>query len=54
MVSIQIDALVYVLDGNAEIFIDQVSHGQMIIMPACHPHALKAATKFKMLLVLIK
>lgn len=52
------DALVYILDGKAEVFIDgrphQVGQGQMIIMPADHPHALKAVTKFKMLLVLIK
>lgn len=52
------DALVYVLDGKAEVFIDgqphQVDQGQMIIMPADHPHALKAVTRFKMLLVLVK
>jgi quercetin dioxygenase-like cupin family protein len=52
------DALVYSLDGSAEIFIDgkphRLSQGQMIIMPADHPHALKAVTKFKMLLVLVK
>lgn len=52
------DALVYNIDGKAEIFIDgkpnELSQGQMIIMPANHPHALKAVTKFKMLLVLVK
>ena len=52
------DALVYMLDGKAEILIDrkphELSQGQMIIMPADHPHALKAVTRFKMLLVLIK
>ena len=52
------DALVYILDGKADIFIDgkphQLSQGQMIIMPADHPHALKAVTRFKMLLVLVK
>jgi quercetin dioxygenase-like cupin family protein len=52
------DAIVYILDGNAEIFIDgkphQLGQGQMIIMPADHPHALKALTRFKMLLVLVK
>ena len=52
------DALVYVLDGEANIFIDQklnvLSKGQMIIMPADKPHSLKAVERFKMLLVLVK
>lgn len=52
------DAVVYLLDGEAEIRIDGKPHlvkeGEMIIMPANKPHALKAMTKFKMLLVMIK
>lgn len=52
------DALVQVIDGEAEIYISgqpyQVKTGQMIIMPANQPHALKAVQKFKMLLVMIK
>ncbi|MDD4091517.1 MAG: cupin domain-containing protein [Smithellaceae bacterium] len=52
------DALVYLLEGNAEIIIDQKPHpvgkGEMILMPAHKPHALKAITRFKMLLVMIK
>lgn len=52
------DALVYILDGEADIFIDGEAHhlktGQMIIMPANHPHSLKAVKRFKMLLVLVK
>jgi len=52
------DAVVYMLDGEAEIRIDGKPHlvkeGEMIIMPANKPHALKAMTKFKMLLVMIK
>lgn len=52
------DALVHVLDGQAQISISgtpfDVSEGQMIIMPADAPHALKAEKKFKMLLVMIK
>lgn len=52
------DALVYVFDGEAEIIISKKSHivkkGQMIIMPANEPHSLKATTKFKMMLVMIK
>ncbi|MFA5866806.1 MAG: cupin domain-containing protein [Actinomycetota bacterium] len=52
------DALVYVADGRAEIRIaDSTSvaqNGDMIILPAEMPHALKALTKFKMLLVMIR
>jgi quercetin dioxygenase-like cupin family protein len=52
------DALVYVLDGQAEIYIAAKPHllktGQAIIMPANKPHALKAIERFKMLLVMIK
>ncbi len=51
------DAVVQVLDGEVEITISGVmSHlvqGQMIIMPANQPHALKALTKFKMMLTMI-
>jgi quercetin dioxygenase-like cupin family protein len=52
------DALVYVLDGEGEITISgkpfRVRKGQMLIMPANQPHAVKAVEKFKMLLVLIR
>lgn len=52
------DAVVQVVDGKAEITISGVKHnlhaGQMIIMPANQPHALKAVNKFKMLLVMIR
>ena len=52
------DALVLGLDGVAEISIAGQPHavkaGEMIIMPAGVPHALKAVTPFKMLLVMIK
>ena len=52
------DALVYVLDGQAEITISgkllHLNQGEMVIMPANQPHALKAIDRFKMLLVMIK
>jgi quercetin dioxygenase-like cupin family protein len=52
------DALVYVISGEAKIFISKkphiVRHGEMIIMPANKPHSLQAKKRFKMLLVLIK
>jgi quercetin dioxygenase-like cupin family protein len=52
------DALVYLLDGEAEVTISGKSHhlktGEMILMPAGEPHALKAAQQFKMMLTMIK
>jgi quercetin dioxygenase-like cupin family protein len=52
------DALVYLLDGEAEIVISGASHhlkaGEMILMPANQPHALKATKRFKMMLTMIK
>ena len=52
------DALVYIIDGEAEITISGEHHslktGEMIIMSANEPHALEARKKFKMLLVMIK
>lgn len=52
------DALVYVPDGEVEITISgkpfNVKVGEMIIMPADEPHALKAVKAFKMLLVMIR
>jgi len=52
------DALVYLLDGQAEITISgkllHLKQGEMVIMPANQPHALKAIDRFKMLLVMIK
>jgi len=52
------DALVHILDGEAEIIIAKKSHhlksGEIIVMPANKPHALKANKPFKMMLVMIK
>jgi len=52
------DALVMVVDGEAEITIDSkknvVRSGEMIIMPANRPHALQAVKRFKMVLVMIR
>ena len=52
------DALVHVLDGEAEIIIDGESSllgaGDMIIMPADVPHAVKAPSRFKMCLTMIR
>ena len=52
------DALVYVLEGEVEVIISRkpmnVKQGEVIIMPANEPHALKAVSKFKMLLVMVR
>ncbi|NOH01049.1 MAG: cupin domain-containing protein [Chloroflexi bacterium] len=52
------DALVHVLEGEAEVTISGTPHrltaGEAIIMPANEPHALKAMQKFKMLLTMIR
>jgi quercetin dioxygenase-like cupin family protein len=52
------DALVSILDGEAEVTISgkayHLTEGQMIILPVNQVHALKALSKFKMLLVMIR
>lgn len=52
------DALVNVLEGEVEISIAGKLHrlrtGEMILMPANQPHALKAQTRFKMILTMIR
>ena len=52
------DALVHVLDGAAEITVGGTPHhlraGEMILMPASVPHALKAHERFKMALTMIR
>ncbi len=52
------DALVNVLDGEVEIVIDGkpslLRQGEMIIMPANHPHSLKAISRFKMVLTMVR
>jgi quercetin dioxygenase-like cupin family protein len=52
------DALVQIVDGEAVIIIDghslNLKKGEMTIMPANRPHALKAESRFKMMLVMIR
>ena len=51
------DALIYILDGEAEVTISgrpiPMKSGEMVIMPANKSHALQAVGRFKMLLVMI-
>ena len=56
--TVPFDALVCVLDGEAEIRISQAVHhiraGEAIVMPANQPHAVKALQSFKMTLSMVK
>jgi quercetin dioxygenase-like cupin family protein len=51
------DAIAQGLEGEAEITIGgkplRLAEGQMVIMPARVPHAVKALTRFRMLLTMI-
>ena len=52
------DAVVFIVDGKADIKIDGVSNileaSENIIMPANVPHSLLAVKKFKMVLTMLK
>ncbi|HEX7613840.1 MAG TPA: cupin domain-containing protein [Thermoanaerobaculia bacterium] len=52
------DALVLGVEGTAEVTISSAPHrvsaGDILLLPANEPHALRAATPFKMILVMIK
>ena len=52
------DALVFAVEGDAEITISRTPHrvkaGELLRLPAGEPHALKALTPFKMILVMVK
>lgn len=52
------DAYVHVLDGETRLIIGgkhvEAKTGDIVLMPADVPHAVKATTRFKMLLIMIK
>ncbi len=52
------DALVYVFDGEAEVVISgkavRLKTGEMTVMPAGEPHAVKAISRFKMMLMMVR
>lgn len=52
------DALVYVFDGEAEVYIEgkavRLKAGMFTIMPARKPHSVKSVTPFKMMLIMIR
>lgn len=51
------DALVYILDGEAEVTVGgetfQLKKGETMVMPAGIPHALLAVERFKMFLAVV-
>lgn len=52
------DALVHVVDGEVEVTISgklyHLGQGDFVILPAGETHALKALSKFKMVLIMIR
>ena len=52
------DALINIIEGEAEIIISgesfHLKQGDLIIMPSNEPHSVKAISKFKMMLIMIK
>jgi quercetin dioxygenase-like cupin family protein len=56
--SVPHDALVHVFDGQVEITIGgephRVEQGQLILMPADVPHAVRAVERFKMVLIMLR
>ena len=52
------DALAYLLEGEAEIVVSgkplRTTAGEAVLMPAHQPHSLKALSRFKMLLTMIR
>jgi len=52
------DAVAHVLDGQAEIVVSgkplRTTAGEAVLMPANQPHSLKALSRFKMLLTMIR
>ena len=52
------DAMAHVLEGQAEIVISgkplRTTAGEAVLMPANQPHSLKALSRFKMLLTMIR
>lgn len=52
------DALVSVLEGEAEVTVSgtpsRLGAGDMIVMPANQPHAVRAVARFKMVLTMVR
>jgi len=52
------DALIFLLDGAAEVRISGVPHhltvGDILLLPANAPHVVKATARFKMILIMLR
>jgi len=52
------DAMVQIIEGEARITIEgqpyHIMEGEIIILPASKPHAVRAVTRFKMMLTMIR
>jgi len=52
------DALLHVLEGKAEVTVEgeasSLGHGEAIILPAGKSHAIRALSRFKMLLTMVR
>lgn len=52
------DALVHIVDGEAEVTVGDEKHrvvtGEMLLLPAGIPHGVQATQRFKMLLTMIR
>ena len=52
------DALVHLLEGEADIIISgksaRLKEGEMVVIPAKKPHAVRAVKRFKMILTMIR
>ena len=52
------DALIHVLEGDADVTIGDITHrvsaGEMVLLPARQPHSLKAVTRFQMILTMLQ
>lgn len=52
------DALLYIMEGEAVVTVSGVSNnmkeGEAIVLPARKPHSVRATTRFKMLLTMIR
>lgn len=52
------DAMVSLIEGEADVSVSgrtfRVREGEIVILPANEPHAVRAVGKFKMLLIMIR
>lgn len=56
--TVPFDAIVYLIDGAGDFTVDGAAHhlsaGDLLLMPAHQPHAVRASDRFKMLLSIVR